>query len=174
MIAVMASLTFVPPTHCIPDNNRFVPVAMYEVPPVAALTLAVSNLNAQKGEQVCVTVTAKNFEQIISMQYSMKWDEKVLKFKELKSFGLPGLNQNNFSAHLAAKGTLTYSWYDPHLKGATKPDGATLYELCFEIVGEPGAKSQFEFNSLPTVVEIANSSGVFLELKTEGGMVEVN
>jgi hypothetical protein len=173
LIVVISAFSFVPPTHQLPERNRFVPEAVYELPPVATLTLTASEVVATKGETACVEVKAKDFNQILSMQYSMSWDAKVLKFKEVRSFGLDGMSLQSFGAHLAKEGTLTYSWYDPSLRGFTKPEGHKLYEVCFEVVGNAGTKSKFEFNGKPTTVEIANSASQFLELRSKGGLVTV-
>ena len=165
--------SFVPPPHKIPERNQFIPEIVYEVPPVATFTLSASDLTAAKGETVCVEVKAKDFNEILSMQYSMNWDSNVLKFKEVRGFGLNGMSIQSFGAHLTAQGKLTFSWYDPALRGFSKPDGTRLYEVCFEAIGSSGNKTRFEFNGKPTTVEIANSSGVFLDLRSEGGFVSV-
>ncbi len=172
-IVVVSAFSFVPPPHKIPERNQFIPVVVYEIPPIAALTLTASDVVAAKGETVCVEVKTKDFEQILSMQYSMNWDAKVLKFKEVRSFGLAGMGLQSFGAHLVQNGTLTFSWYDPGLRGFSKPDGHKLYEVCFEAVGSPGSKTRFEFSGKPTSVEIANSSGIFLDLRTESGEVRI-
>jgi hypothetical protein len=143
------------------------------LPPAAALTLSATNKTVDKGTQVCVEVRAKDFQQILTMQYSMKWDKNVLKFKEVKSFGLPGMSVQSFGTHLAEKGILTYSWYDANIRGISKPDGHKLYEVCFEVTGQPGSKSYFQFTDYPTIIEISNSAGNFLELKSENGLIKV-
>ena len=172
-IVVVSAFSFVPPPHKIPERNQFIPEVVYEMPPVAVLTLTASDVVAAKGEAVCVAVKTKDFEQILSMQYSMNWNPDILKFKEVHSFGLNGMSIQSFGSHLVQKGTLTFSWYDPALRGFSKPDGTKLYEVCFEAVGEPGSKSRFEFSGKPTTVEIANSSSVFLDLRATGGEVRI-
>jgi hypothetical protein len=172
-IVLVSAFSFVPPTHQLPERNRFNPVAVYELPPVAALTLAASDVVTKQGETVCMSVTSKGFEQILSMQYSMNWDPKVLKFKEVRSFGLNGMSAQSFGAHITDKGVLTFSWYDPGLRGFSKPDGHRLYEVCFEAIGKPGASTKFAITGKPTPVEIVNSASVFLDLRTEGGSVRM-
>ncbi len=170
----MSAFTYTPPTHYLPQRDRFVPTAVYEIPPVPALTISASNVSGDRGKEVCVELKAAGFEQILSMQYSMKWDNKVLKFKEVRGFGLPGLSANNFGTSLVfEQGVLTFSWYDQQLRGLSKPDGVKMYEVCFEVVGEAGNKSPFEITSEPTVIEITNGSSQFLQLKTENGSVQV-
>lgn len=138
------------------------------------LNLALGSKTASKNSETCVAVTARNFNEIVSMQYSMKWDPNVLKFKEVRSFNLPGLSANNFGAQLAGKeGILTYSWFDANVRGISRPDGSNLYEVCFEVVGEPGSKSAIQFTDVPTVKEISNSASQLLALDGAVGTVEV-
>ncbi len=172
-ISMLAAFTWMPMAHQVPKINRFIPEAVYEMPPVAALLLTASNVEAPKNSEACVAVTAKDFKDILSMQYTMQWDPKVLEFKEVRNHGLPGMKENNFSTHLTKEGKLTFSWYDPRLVGLTKADGVKLYDVCFETVGKAGTVSKFEFTSLPTVIEIADAKGMFLDLRTEGGDIKI-
>lgn len=172
-IVVVSAFSFVPPPHKIPERNQFIPTVVYDIPPVAALTISASKLTAKQGETVCVEVKAKDFEQILSMQYSMNWNPKVLKFKEVRNFNISGMSIQSFGTHITSKGMLTFSWYDPALRGFSKPDGTELYEVCFEAIGNPGTSSTFEFSGNPTSIEIVNSSSVFLNLKTESGEVKI-
>lgn len=172
-MAVMVAFTLVPPPHQIPETNRFVPEVVYQKPPVAVLTLTTSDLEVTKNEEVCVAVAANGFEQILTMQYSMNWNPKVLKFKNFKTFGLPGMDERNFGQHLLDKGTITFSWYDQQLQGLTRKDGEVLYEMCFDAIGEAGSETSIEFTSKPTVIEIANASSVFLDLRTDTGIVSI-
>ena len=172
-LVFLSAFTFVPSAHKPLEINRFIPEAVYELPPVATFTLTASDMVAEKNSEVCVEVKAKDFHEILSMQYSMNWDVNVLKFKEVRGYNLPGMSKNNFGEHLVDQGMLTFSWYDPNLRGLSKPDGIKLYEVCFEAAGEPGSKSKIEFSGKPTLIEIANGTGVFLDLRTENGTVEI-
>ena len=172
-IAIMASFTLVPPAHQIPDNNRFVPEVIYQIPPVESLTLATMDMKVAKDEEVCMAVSAKGFKDILTMQYSMNWDPAILKFKYFKTFGLKGMDARNFGQHLLDKGILTFSWYDQNLVGISHEDGVELYELCFVAVGEKGSETSLEISSKPTVVEIANASSIFLDLRTDTGKIKI-
>ncbi len=129
--------------------------------------------SASKGSEVCVPITAKNFRSIVSMQYSLQWDPKVLKFKDLRNFGLPQLNAENFGRHIVDKGQLTHSWFDANVKGISKGDGETLYEICFEAIGNAGSKSPVQIVNTPTIIEIANVNSEFFTLDATPSMVLV-
>jgi hypothetical protein len=120
-----------------------------------------------------VAVSARNFKSVVSMQYSLKWDPKLLKFKELKGFNLPGLNADSFGKHILDRGLMTHSWYDANVKGITKGDGETLYEICFEAIGAAGSKSAVQIADAPTIIEIANANGEFFSLDAMPGNVLV-
>ena len=145
-----------------------------ETTTVGTLHLAVSSKSASRNSETCVVITARDFDQIVSMQYSVKWDKEVLRFKRVQAFNLPGLGEQNFGAHLAEKeGILTHSWFDANVRGITRPDGANLYEICFDVVGEPGGKSSIQFTDMPTIREISNSASQLLALDGAAGVVEV-
>ncbi len=137
------------------------------------INLTVSGKSAPKGSDACVSVSTRNFKAIVSMQYSIKWDPKVLKFKGLQGFNLPQLNAENFGKHLLDKGLLTHSWFDANVKGISKGDGDTLYEICFETIGTPGSKSAVQLINAPTTIEIANVNSEFLTLDATPGTVLV-
>lgn len=153
------------------------PAAQSEKPAPAksagVMKLGIKGSSATKGSDVCVAITADNFNAIVSMQYTLKWDPKILKFKELKGFGLPQLSSENFGKQGTGNGLLTYSWYDANVKGITKGNGDVLYELCFEAVGPTGSKSPVQIVDAPTVIEIANVNSEFYSLETMPGMVLV-
>ena len=137
------------------------------------MNLTISGKSAPKGTDACVAVSAHNFKAIVSMQYSIKWDPKVLKFKDFQGFNLPQLSAENFGRHLLDKGLLTHSWFDANVKGISRSDGDALYEICFETVGAPGSKSAVQIINAPTTIEIANVNSEFLTLETIPGTVLV-
>lgn len=172
-LALLSAFTLVPPVHQIPEGHKFVPEVVYEKPPVATFTLLIDSAEVVQGAEVCIPVTVKDFNQILSMQHSIQWDAKVLRFKQLAGFGVDGMGNKNFGTQRTGEGALTFSWYDPHLLGVTKPDDFQLYEICFESIGEPGSETSIEITGKPTMIEIVNASSVFLDLRTQSGKVKV-
>ncbi|GAB4253188.1 MAG: hypothetical protein Kow0027_18350 [Saprospiraceae bacterium] len=173
LIALFSAFTFVPPAHHIPEQNRFVPAAQFELPPVDTLSLSLTSLTASPGETICLPVTASGFEKILSMQYTMVWDPAVLRLNGIDKFGLRGLGENNFGTHMAGEGKLTFSWYDPNLRGESRKDGSVIYELCFEVVGPNDTSTGVHFANQPTIIEISNALGKFLVLNATDGYVKV-
>ena len=140
---------------------------------VGNIPISASSVTASKGSEVCISVTARQFNKIVSMQYTMKFDPKVLKFKEIKNFGLPGMGAQSFGARAAHLGILSYSWFDANVQGVTKPDGFKLYDVCFEAIGKAGSKSAFEFADRPVVIEITDAASQFYGIQQTNGSVTV-
>ncbi len=157
-----------PSENCVPLWQKNIPE-----PSAGTLTLSVAEQEVERNETACLTVTASGFAEILTIQYSMNWNPEVLKFKEFKSFGLPGMDTRNFGLHLLEKGIITFSWYDQKLMGISKDDGVSLYEMCFEAIGAAGSETRVEFTSKPTVVEISNAASAFLDLRTETGTIKI-
>ncbi|GIV31918.1 MAG: hypothetical protein KatS3mg030_220 [Saprospiraceae bacterium] len=126
-------------------NPEVAPSAANTLPVAGTIMLQVQGGEVEKGQEVCLPLTARQFHQVVSMQYTLEWDPSVLAFKGIRNMRLPGLSKDNFGTHLTSQGKLTHAWYDLNVQGIDLPDGATLFELCFEAVGEPGAQTTFRF-----------------------------
>lgn len=137
------------------------------------LTLYSNDMEAAKGDHICVDVLAKDFQKILSMQYTMNWREDVLKYEAIKNFNLPYLTEQSFGAHRTEEGILTFLWLDNALKGVSVDDGGSLYQVCFEVIGEPGSSSFFKITDRPTDIEVANLQEKVIPLKREHGTITV-
>lgn len=160
--------------------NRETPVvsspAATATPVVASqppLKLAGQLKTTSAGQEVCVDVSVANFSMLLSMQYSIKWDPKVLTFKEVRKFGLPYLGTDNFGAHRSKEGVLTFVWIDQALKGTTVADGGVIYQVCFTATGKPGQSTYFRFTGDPTPIEVVNLAEKVIGLETTDGGVEI-
>ncbi|PHN04939.1 hypothetical protein [Flavilitoribacter nigricans] len=147
------------------------------VPPKATqnpLTLGVSNQRVKSGAPLCLDIQVADFDQLLSMQYSVKWDPTMLKFKSVQNFQLPGLGPEDFGAHRAAEGTLTSVWIDENLQGVTVADGATIYQICYDVVGASGKTTEVMFSDGPTPFEVVNLKEEVVDIKGVAGRVTIN
>jgi hypothetical protein len=140
---------------------------------VGELIVRIPKVQGTSGQQVCVPVTVGSFQDVVSMQYTHAWNPDILKFNEVKNFGLPGLGSGNFGQQQVAKGKLTYSWFEPNIRGVSLADGATIYEVCFEVVGKSGNKTELKFTEEPVIFEVSNSQSKLLKMKNVDGSVDV-
>jgi hypothetical protein len=121
-----------------------------------AVTFKTEKKTAKTGETVCVNFTAAGFNQLLSMQYTIKWDPKVLQFKEVKNFRLPFLTKDNFGFTRMGLGLIPVVWIDNALKGVDLPENIPMFQMCFTVKGKAGTTSAVSFSQSPTPFESIN------------------
>ncbi len=102
-------------------------------------SVVIDSATVQTGQTVCVPVSAKGFDAIVSFQYALTWNSQVLSFDHTQNYHLTGLSGNDFS--MSPPNHLVIAWSDPAGLGVSKVDGAILYELCFIAIGPPGSST---------------------------------
>lgn len=142
--------------------------------PQGCLSLEIGTGTGTEGNIVCVTVSVKDFTDILSLQYTVRWDPDALAFTETTSYNLPDLSSTNFgaSAALLNNGLMSLSWFPNNLEPVTLADGEAIYMMCFEILEAPGSDIYFFDN--PTPVEIANGDEMPLGVNLIGGGVHTS
>mgnify|MGYP005666398771 CR=1 FL=1 len=136
-------------------------------------TLIVGEKEAKSGEQVCLDVSAANFREMISMQYSFRWKPELLTFEKVQNFQLPGLRESNFGTHRIAEGILTFVWIKEDLKGVDVKDGDALFQLCFTANGNAGEAATVRIWDSPTAFEAVNEREELMPFNTEKGKVVI-
>ena len=137
------------------------------------LNLWIADAEAEKGTEFCLDVTMSETKGLLSMQYSLRWDPKVLQFNEIKGFTLPGMDVNDFGAHKSKEGTLTAVWIDDTLQGVNTNDGDLLYQLCFTALGDSGTETPVRFWSTPTPYEVVVLPETIIPLTAHKRVVKI-
>jgi hypothetical protein len=138
------------------------------------LTLVAEHQAAKSGQEVCVNISVADFNNLLSMQYSLVWDPEVLVFENVQGFNLPYLGENNFGLNRRDKGILTFVWIDNALKGISLADGTVIYQICFKVKGQAGSGSEIKFSPEPTPFEVVDKSEQVLSINGVSGSVVVN
>ncbi|MBK8490776.1 MAG: hypothetical protein IPL49_07745 [Saprospirales bacterium] len=134
-----------------------------------SLTFIASDETAGPGAQVCVDVSVQNFDNIVSMQYSINYNASVLQFNNATGFNLPGFTAANVGNPTAGNVTISWLANDP-VTGQSVADGTVIYQLCFTVLGSAGAQSNITFSSTPTPVEVTNPSGIITPVFDNGSV----
>jgi gliding motility-associated-like protein len=141
-------------------------------PPPGDAILNIGDIQGEPGSTVCVPIVVKDFNTIASMQFSLGWDTNVLKFVETKNYNLKDLSNANLSTGNAENGQIAVAWFDQAAVGVTLPDGTTLLEICFEVVGTQGQSTTIQFTDVPTQRELATANGT-IEFTSANGTFTV-
>jgi hypothetical protein len=140
---------------------------------VTSIRMQIPDTVGAKGQTLCLDVRVGDFQKILSMQYSLNWQPKVLKFINLQNFSLENLSESNFGLKQVSEGKIGLSWYDPAVKGLTLPNGQSIYQICFDLVGAAGSESRIQITSDPVLVEVSNSQERILGIPTGKGRVVI-
>lgn len=134
------------------------------------LTINLDDLSASGGSSICIPVTAENFTDILSFQSGVTWDPTVLEFSMIRDAGLQSVTANSNNAN---QGELNIVWlFDQN--SVTLSDGATLFEICFNVIGNTGETTPVSLGSLPDFdFEISNSDGKINEFEVDNAIFTV-
>ncbi len=116
--------------------------------------------NRMQGENFCIDVLVEDFDSVGLMEFSVTWDASVLNFQAVTNLNpfLPGLSNANFNQ--AAPDSLLISWNDDTFMDVSLPDSSSLFQLCFQVIGNPGDESPIRFFPARNIFEtVANISG---------------
>ncbi|MCB0642837.1 MAG: hypothetical protein KDC44_14410 [Phaeodactylibacter sp.] len=124
-----------------------------------ALTLELREVTALPGENICIPITGENFTDIVSMQYVIEYDPSLMVFTGVDNIN-PSIPDFNAAVFNDTGGEFILSWFDFSLSGVTLPDGATLFEICFNVIGNLGQCTDLVFTENGTTqMEVVSTSG---------------
>ena len=124
-----------------------------------AINVNIPDVTALPGEEICVPVTVEDFTDIASVQFSLAWDNSIIQLTDTNY--IAPLDENfvffgNFDP--MTSNSLVVSILDPSLAPITLPDGASLFEICFTVVGPNGSSSPIEIVGSPTPIDVFDGS----------------
>ncbi len=104
------------------------------------ITFQASNEIADLGEKVCVNITAKQFKSIGTFQFMVNWDSDVMTYDKLGDVNNISIAPSNLSK--VDDENIRISWHDGY--GKTVEDDDTLFQLCYDVVGECNSSTDFK------------------------------
>ena len=130
------------------------------------------------GSSFCLPVTVTNFDNLESIQSAINWDASVLQYDSVTAFNLSDLTVGSFGISNAGSGLIGFSWNDDDsdpFNGVTVPDGDTIFQMCFTVVGSVNDMTCILFNDDPIPIEVIefgnNSTNIGLE--SDGGKINI-
>ena len=111
--------------------------------------------------QNCFEVSVRDFDNILSFQFSINWDANILTNAQIQDFGLNDLNASNFN--VATPGTIRVGWDHAQATGIDLNDGHVLFVICFDEAGETNTQSAIQFSGTPIQIEVVNGQGEILD-----------
>ncbi|MEZ4948970.1 MAG: gliding motility-associated C-terminal domain-containing protein [Saprospiraceae bacterium] len=126
---------------------------------IDTISFYLGNEVVMPGQQVCLPVRVSQFTDIISIQFSVNYDETLLRYDTSYGAALPGFTNDNVLIPANPPGALTVSWVQPGtaFDGVTLNDCEIAFYMCFTALGPDGTNVPVDFSANPTSIEISNS-----------------
>lgn len=126
-------------------------------------TISATNHQANTGVPVTVSIDVKDYNKILSTQFTLNWDPAVIEYKSVSNFGLNVREQDNFGRNNVGTGEITFFWYDPTLSGVSVADDQPLFDITFDVIGAAGTCTTVAFTDSPTIREVVDTSAKRVE-----------
>lgn len=138
------------------------------------LSFSASITTAEQGDNVEVNISASGFVDIVSVQFTIRYDSTVINALGVGDFGLPYLSSTNVAyAPQQQEGIIGFAWFDESLLGQTLSDGDVIFSITFKVVGDPGTSTDLIFGGEPVLIEVTNVDGLIVEPSFNDGSVMV-
>ena len=142
---------------------------------VMPLHLITLNQSAVCSTFLDIPVRIKNFQNLLSLQFTFNWDHTRLSYNSITNFGPSniGLTASNFGTSLTGNGKIMLSWFDSDLSGESLPDSTILFTLRFSVLALPG-QANLQFTNSPTTIEAINSNNIPVPVSPVGSSIQVS
>lgn len=103
------------------------------------VVFSLTEIEPTVGDSVCTSIIVSNFENLLSFQFSLRYDDSVLSYGEcamndaIRSFGCSEINLQDDAP------VFKILWFDPLGDLVTLEDETTLASLCFLVTAEPAS-----------------------------------
>ncbi|MEI6697147.1 MAG: PKD domain-containing protein [Bacteroidota bacterium] len=141
--------------------------------PTTNLTLFSDSLAGLTGSQVIMPIRVKQFNQMLSAQGTITFNQNIASFVSIEQIGLTGMTSADFGTTQVNSGKLMFSWTDATLSGQTLPDSAIIFAIKYTLVGNAGQQSAISFSNTPTPIEFTNTSLNTLAVIIHPGVIKI-
>lgn len=143
-----------------------------EALPSTCFSLGMPKVSGAENDVVTIPVSVQNFEDIISMQFSLHWSAEDMEMASPVSFNPDnplGLTAANFNT--SVPGLLKFIWFDPNTLGLDLQDSTVLFNLHFKVNSAQAEYIPVRFgptNGLVYEVYAESADLMILSLRTGG------
>lgn len=139
---------------------------------VSAVGFKVEDQSVDPAGTVVVPVKISSFTGVTSFQFTLLWNADVLQYTGTGSYGVEFLSGSSFGTTQVTQGILALSWDDSSLAGKTLPDGSSLFDATFKVIGGDGSSSVISFGDDPTEREATVNFAV-AGFSSQSGKIQV-
>ncbi len=135
------------------------------------VTLVAGTDAGNPGEMICIDIQAQDFEDVTEVAFTLSWEPNVLEYIQTTNYNLSGLDAADFDESNVGGGNLCLDWVNA--AGQTVLPGTTLFQVCFNIVGNPGDCAPITFVDFPCPLLATTTTSGFSDVGLSGQAGEV-
>ncbi|MDX1941008.1 MAG: cohesin domain-containing protein, partial [Saprospiraceae bacterium] len=123
--------------------------------------LDLGDVIGEVGTVTCIPIRVKSFDNILSTQFSISFEPSALQFDTVQIPGnLTALSQSSFDLSSANVGIIKVNW--SNAAPVTVADSTLIFELCFNLVGQPDSCYGLRVGEPNPLVTTTNGEGSVL------------
>lgn len=127
------------------DNGTFT-VGSGGEPERIGVGFIADDLYTEGADNICVPIKTENFDSIVAFTTGISFDPAILSYSAFNQITLTGIQVADQNKQ---NGELRVLWTDQNANANTLEDGTTLLEICFDVIGNDGDRSEFGFINIP-------------------------
>lgn len=140
-----------------------------------SLVIAMPDTVVGPGTTLRYPVSVNGFDRISTIQFSMNWDAKMLKYKGVEEGNLSNVSVGESESDL---GNIVVSWFAENGQSETVEDGSTLFYLTFQADGQEGDTTSVRITNNPRSIQIAQLADTpneynFLSIENGVGQIKI-
>jgi hypothetical protein len=141
----------------------FIQIALFGQKRPVELRWEYTAIPETKNEYEC-SLLAKHFDDLISLQFTIRWTPENTTFLKFAPGNLPDLNKKNINASTADQGFIRFIWVDLSLSGKSLAPGTPIFSIH---VKTNGAQPDLRLDSKPLEIEIIDKDEIIRHLIVE-------
>lgn len=141
--------------------------------PSGSTAIILPEATTPPGSNICVPVTVNNYANAVGISFTVDWDETLLNFQGTQSVNpiFSGTDNFNFNTGNVAQGLLGAVQFNQNNNPVTLANGDTLFEICFNTLGQLGDCSPLYITNALTNINVTNEFGTSNSVVIDTGSI---
>lgn len=150
--------------------------ATITIEPPKDVTIRLDSISGLPGSQVAVPLRVIDFEDMMTMQFTIAWDANLLTYNNVSGVTIGNVSASSFGTTQVNNGFLTFSWNTASWSDTTIVDSTAIFAINFDVANTlcPDASATIdESPTAITVIELADENACIANATIKGGNVEI-
>jgi gliding motility-associated-like protein len=157
-------------------NGTVTGSATINITPAKEVKIRLDSISGIPGANVTVPIRVIDFEDMMTMQFTVAWDPNLLTYTNVSGFGLANISASSFGTGDVNSGFLTFSWNTASLNDTTITDSTAIFSVVFDVATTVCPDALVTIDESPaalTQLEMGDANLCIANVTVVGGNVEI-